>query len=215
MIHRETYKKHLKMADEISRRKDFSRLVKKYRSVIGTDHELRDDYIKACVFIALREQGVEEVWALMHACRRATGARGTDRAFNAGQRRRMENMDPVNRDLILKKAKRAGISTQGKYYCGGLGHYTDPCAWVSTDSDVLEVANKRNLELSGPIERRAVDVFDEPKSVVLAEDIIQDRMRRAIASDPKVAEQFKKNPKRTSDSLREQVIAKHAYPKRT
>lgn len=208
-VHRLVYERHVQIAKEMSESEGFGKLVEKYRSEIESDRELSDDGVKACMFMHLCEQGVDPVFAKMHACRRASGSRGTDRAFNQGQRRRMTNMDAYNRDKLLEIAKKAGINTSHKFYCGGLGRPNDPAAWVSTDSDVLEVARKRNLEVTGPVEHSAVYVPDPDEAKPLAEDIIQDRMSRILSKNPAVAEKYRKNPKKVSSQLRDKIVETH------
>jgi len=148
--------------------------------------------------------------ALMFASRQPPGVKGGDRVFCEQARHRMETMNPMNRDGIIEIAKKAGINIQGKFYCGGLGAYDDQAAWVSCADDVLAVARERDLTVTGAVNHEGSELLP-PKSVPLAEDIIQDFEQKYAATDPKLRENLKKKPTKTRRELREKIIAKHGY----
>lgn len=154
----------------------------------------------------LKEDGSPR-FAEMCAMQQAPGSKGTDRAFSEGAWRQMESMDKWNRDNIVKIAKKAGINTAGKCYKGGLGHYTDPAAWVSTADDVLAVAKARNLTVTGAVTHQGH--VSEPKRIKLAKDVVERHAQRELQRDPALAARVKKNPK-LLNSVREKVAATHS-----
>lgn len=164
-------------------------------------------------FAELIDRGSTPTAALMFASRRAPGVRNTDRAFNERARRRMEGMSTGVRENIVQIAQQAGISTQGKFYVGGLGRYNDPKAWVSDASDIIHVARERRMNVSGAVNYNGMpDDIPPPKKVELAADIVDDFERRYVASDPKLREQIRRKPNKRQE-LRERIIATHGSKK--
>lgn len=145
-------------------------------------------------------------FAEMCAMQQAPGSKGTDRAFSEGAWKQMEHMDPWNRDQIVKLARKAGINTSGKCYKGGLGHYTDPAAWVSTADDVLAVAKAKNLTVTGAVTHHGR--VADPKRTKIAKDIVERNVRRELRQNPALAEKVRKNPK-LLNSVREKVATNH------
>lgn len=139
----------------------------------------------------------------MLATQTPPGTKGTDRAFMEDRHDPVPGAPEWLVKEVLKTAKKAGINTSGKTYKGFLadsrGH-ADPEAWVSGIDDVKRVARKRNKNLTGAVEHRAVELPPEP-DIRLAEDIVQRKMRQYIAKDRKWA----KKP----GELRDMVIEKH------
>lgn len=160
-------------------------------------------------FCSLVDKGNSPTAALMFASRRAPGVRNSDRNFNESARRRMYGMSEKCREGIAEVARRAGISTQGKFYVGGLGKYTDPHAWVSDTSDIMAIAKAKRLNVSGALNYTgSPDGPPPPKHVPLAPDVAADIERKYIQDDPKLREQIRKNPKKRRE-LRERVVATH------
>jgi len=151
-------------------------------------------------------------FAEMCALQSPPGTKNTERAFMQGAWRQMEQMDPKNRDTILADAKKAGISTQGKCFKSGIGHWTDPAAWVTSAEDVLAVAKARNYEVSGVVNHKAIDKCLPPKRVKLAPDIVKQQTEKLLAREPALAEKVKKNPKKLAE-VHERVIATHSRKK--
>ncbi len=117
----------------------------------------------------------------------------------------MEQFDSMPRlqaNYVLKEAKQAGINPNGKVYCAGLADkrgWRDPAAWVSSNDDVLKVARKRRLAVSGSVN---YDPGPEaPQRKVLSESIIKDEIRK----------EKRRNPNAKAGELREKIIEKHAY----
>ncbi len=181
-------------------------LIEKYRSEM--DSEIWSDMTKLAVYVQCREQGVEKEFAAMRACRRACGTKNMDRTFNEGARRRMDGMGK-NGERLVKIAQRAGISTQGKFYVGGLGRYTDPNAWVSTADDVLTVAKERNLTVTGVINHQGHDVPPPKMTTKLAPDIMRRYLKAYYSREPALRERVRRNPKALRE-LKERITHTHA-----
>lgn len=142
---------------------------------------------------AMIADGQTERWAEMAALQQAPASQGTDREFmhgrNAGEF--LNGMPKRQADYITREAKAAGIDISGKYYFSGLADkrgWTDPEAWVSGRDDVLRVANKRNLGLTGQINREA---HEEPpkRSVGLADDIVEDLAKKQVGMSGEAAKE--------------------------
>lgn len=173
------------------------------------DAEIRYDMTKLGMYIKCRAMGVDPVFAAMRACRRAPAAKGMDRHFNEGARRRMNGMGQKSLAKILAVAQNAGISTQGKFYVGGLGRYNDPQAWCSTIDDVLGTAKRKNLEMTGVAEHKMIEMDVQPRKQGLAPDIMARFMSKYFKDDPGLAQKAKKNP-RVVNELKERIVATHA-----
>lgn len=154
------------------------------------------------------ENGCSHQMAVMLAHQQPPGVRGTDREFQKGQRQKMENYGGSMKH-ILRQARAAGIATQGKTYMAGLGHWTDPAAWASTIDDVRKVVEVRNLDCSGIVNHKAVEIEPKKKPVELAEHLVQQRMQEYLAKSPKLRADMKKNPRKTKAELREKIIDTH------
>lgn len=145
-----------------------------------------------------------ERWAEMCALQIAPGTKGTDRAFMEGRmnNQQLDSMPERSAKWLVKEAREAGINISGKYYCGGIADkrgWKDPEAWVSSNDDVLRVAHKRRLAVSGSVN------YDPgaapPKRVKINERIVREQ----------VARELRKNPGADPKALREKVIDKHSY----
>lgn len=161
------------------------------------------------VYRGMRKAGQSPALAHMLACQSApTMGLTSDRQFNSSYRRTMSRMAPRNRDAIVAQARKAGISTDGKYYVSGLGRYDDPLAWCSTADDVKAACRKKNLTADGPGIRVKGTQVDPPKKKPLADDLVKSLERQYLSSDPALAEKCRKNGKAKA-ALREKIIAKH------
>lgn len=126
---------------------------------------------------AMIADGQSERWAAMCALQQAPGCHGTDREFmqgrNAGEF--LNDMPKRQADFITREAKAAGIDISGKYYMSGIADkrgWTDPEAWVSGRDDVVRVAKKRNLNMTGQVNHKA-EALPPPKSKPLNEKIVK------------------------------------------
>jgi len=145
-----------------------------------------------------------ERWASMVALQVPPGTKGTDRAFLEG-RQNNEQLDAMPKrqaNYVAKEARDAGISISGKHYCAGIADrrgWRDPAAWVTSNDDVLRVARRRKLHVSGNVNYDPGEA--PPKRVLLSESIIRDEIKK----------EKRKNPHAKAGELREKIIDKHAY----
>jgi len=145
-----------------------------------------------------------ERWATMVALQQPPGTSGTDRAFLEGRQNNEQLNDMPRRQAayVAREARQAGISIAGKYYCAGIADkrgWRDPEAWVTSNDDVLRVAKKRRLHVTGNVNYDPGEA--PPKRVLLSESIIKDELQK----------EKRKNPKAKDGELREKIIEKHAY----
>ena len=145
-----------------------------------------------------------ERWATMVALQAPPGTKGTDRAFLEGRQNNEQLSDMPKRQAqyVAREAREAGISISGKYYCAGIADkrgWRYPAAWVTSNDDVLRVARKRRLHVTGSVNYDPGEA--PPKRVLLSESIIKDEMRK----------EKRKNPRAKDGELREKIIDKHAY----
>jgi hypothetical protein len=161
------------------------------------DHALYDRMIAA---------GESPAIADICASRKCPSNRGTDRAFLQGKMHNngFADRDPLNEETITE-ARAAGIDTAGKVYCGPLadhrGHL-DPQAWVSGVDDVKRVARERNLNVTGAVNHKAVDLPPTP-DVPLAPDIIEEMIEMQAMKDPAI---LQRDPR----ELTEELVEKHS-----
>mgnify|MGYP001481487221 CR=1 FL=1 len=161
------------------------------------------------LFESSLKQGSSLEFAAMCALRQAPGSRNTDRAFCQGARRQMDSMSEVNQKKLYEIAKKAGISTQGKFYKGSLGRYTDPAAWVSCAEDVLTVCKERNLHCEGVISHKAVDLPPVVNKIKLGPDIVNGFVKEELKKDGPLREKARKHPQSTKEVV-ERVVETHA-----
>ncbi len=130
--------------------------------------------------------------------------KGTDRNFMQGRmnNQQLDEMPTHSARWLSREAKQAGINISGKYYCGGIADkrgWRDPEAWVSSRDEILRVAQKRRMAVSGAVE------YDPgpqtPKRKLINEKIVNEEIARAK----------RRNPKAKSGELREQILEKHTY----
>jgi len=148
--------------------------------------------------------GATEQFAIMCALQTPPGTRGTDRAFMEGRynNQQLDGMPARQAKYVAAEAKAAGINISGKYYVGGLADsrgWRDPKAWVSSNDEVLKVAQERRRAVSGSVN------YDPgpapPQRKLISESIVREEVAKAT----------RLNPKAKVGELREKVIEKHAY----
>jgi hypothetical protein len=145
-----------------------------------------------------------ERWAAMVATQTPPGTSGTDRAFMEGRmnNQQLDDMPLRQARYVADETKRAGINISGKHYVGGLADHRgwrDPEAWVSNNDDVLKVAHKRRLSVSGTVNYDPGPA--DPKRKLISETIVREEVAKAK----------RQNPSAKASDLREKVIEKHAY----
>lgn len=174
------------------------------REVLRYDSETQHRYYD------MISMGQNPRFALMAACQQAPDTRHTNRTFNVERHQVMNEMKPKMRDEYLNQAKRAGISTQGKYYVGALGRPTDPAAWVSTVDDAKSVCKKKNLTAQGIVEHKGVTPPPKKKPR-LAPDIKDQLVRKRLAQDGALADKCAKDG-RAYRRLQDEVVSRHGRP---
>lgn len=163
-------------------------------------------------FDMMVKSGNTPQFAMMCLHQKAPNAGQTDQAFNRSARFRMNDMDDKQRDDIVRIARRAGIDTNGKYYCGRIGKYNDPDAWCSTVDDVKAACRKKNLDCDGVVKHKAAPVapFRGPD---LAPDIADGLVKKRLMKDEQLAAHVKEGKKKIAE-VREEVVAKHGRKRR-
>lgn len=152
--------------------------------------------------------------ALMLATRHGPEMKGSDRAFGEGQRRKMSRIPAVNQKMLDIAAK-AGISTSGKFHVSALGRYDNPLAWCSTIEDARKSAQLQNLNTTGLITNRAVEL-PPPPPVALAADLIDDEVSKRLSTG-ELAARLPRSPERRAKKLlelREQIVSERGRPQR-
>lgn len=150
------------------------------------------------------KSGGTEAFAIMCALQTPPGTKGSDRAFMEGRynNQQLDGMPERQAKYVAKEARQAGINISGKYYVGGLADgrgWRDPKAWVSSNDEVLKVAQERRMSVSGSVN------YDPgpapPQRKLINERIVKEE----------VAKQKRLNPGAKTEDLRAKVIEKHAY----
>ena len=161
-------------------------------------------------YFEMVRRGESPVMAQMLAMRQCPALKGTDSEFNRRQNDKMSDMSDDFKRKIRHIAETAGISTAGKTYEGQLGKYNDPDAWVSGTSDVVAVAKKKGLSVTGAVNVHCPDRDPEPvRKPHIAPDILNRLEKKAIAANPALKEKVTKNPSARNE-LRASLVEKHA-----
>ena len=142
-------------------------------------------------------------FAAMLALQSPAGTKGTERAFLEGMHNWAGDMNPGNRELLFEKAHKAGVSTQGKKYIGGLGKPDDQMAWVATMDDVKAVCKEKGFSSEGAVNYTAPEQKFKKKR--MAEDVVGRFMQEAVAKDPAI-----QHNKKAMKELRAKVVKKHS-----
>lgn len=155
-------------------------------------------------FLKMVAEGQSERFAEMCALQIAPGSLGSDRAYMQGRmnNQQLDDMPLRQAKYVAKEARAAGISIEGKYYCGGIAdtrRWRDPEAWVSNNDDVLRVAKKRRMLVSGSVNYDPGEMPPQRKKI--NERIVNEEVARIR----------RKNPKANPHALREQIIDRHSY----
>ena len=162
-------------------------------------------------FEKLVDEGYGHKWAEMVILQQPPGVKGVDRTFM--ERRAngewLDDMDKHQARRMLREAKKAGISTTGKFYMSGIadkrGH-KDPAAWVDSISDVKRVAKARNLTVRGAVEHKGTPM-PPPKVKPLNERLTKEMISHERKKNPKLKE-------KANGEMREMVQAKYGRNKR-
>jgi hypothetical protein len=145
-----------------------------------------------------------ERWATMCALQVAPGTKGSDRAFMEGRmnNQQLDDMPVQSAQWMVKEAKEAGINISGKYYCGGLADkrgWKDPEAWVSSNDDIMRVAQSRRMAVAGTVNY-------DPGPAAPQRKLINEKIVKR-----EVAKELRKNPGAKAADVRERILEKHTY----
>ena len=180
------------------------------------DAELRGDIVKAVMYCFLREGGAEPAWAMKSACGRAARMVNSDGSFNEHARHRMSAFaDSIGGKDYLKIAKKAGVTTQGKYFVSALGSPDSQDSWVSTTDDVEAVCRKKNLNTLEGSHVKVNTGIRDPKKVGLNPKIIDRIAKDQIAGDPALASKVKQGGDRAMKALKNKIREKHTRKKQS
>jgi hypothetical protein len=146
--------------------------------------EVRDHYIR------MINDGQTPRFAEMCALGAAPAVQGTDDAWMAGRQngQSFDQMPTRQAQRILREAKAAGISTEGKFYMSGLANsrqHLDAEAWVGSRSDVLRVAKARRLEVKGQVNYTPPEGVAPPqRREGLNPKLVNEMARREMKAEP-------------------------------
>jgi len=159
----------------------------------------------------LISEGNNPGFAAMLAMQQPPGSKGTERAFLEGQQHWADKISHNAADALHTMAKKAGISTQGKKYIGGLGKPSDPMAWISTQDDVRSALKAKGLSSVGGVNYKAPE--QEFKKRKMAPDILNKYISEELRNDKKLAEKVRKDPDKLKP-LKEKIVSKHTKGKK-
>ena len=152
-------------------------------------HEVREHYAKMIA------DGQSPRFAEMCSLQAAPAVHGTNDSWMKGRRdgNWMDALPTKQAKWMQAETKKAGISTSGKYYCGGIADsraHLDPEAWVSDKDDVLRVAKNRRLEVRGQINYEPPEGVAPPKRVEgMNPRLVKEMAKREMAAEPGLTRQ--------------------------
>jgi hypothetical protein len=154
----------------------------------------------------MRKRGESHALAEMLALRKVPACRTDDLAFKGQKNGQQFAGKEALGNALAKKLRKAGGSPAGKQYIGGLARFPgDPEAWVSSRGDIRRVVEKRGWSCEGLVNVSANrDNFDPGPGVGIADDIVEDRLRKAAAQDPSLVATKKKRAKAKAE-IREKI----------
>lgn len=149
----------------------------------NASREVRSAYVR------MVKSGVAPRLAEMLALQQPPCVRGTDSKFMEGRNNGewLSQMPKRQADFITREAKAAGIDIAGKYYHSGIADkrgWLDKEAWISGKDDLLRVAKKRKLMVSGQVNYVPPDAAEPPKRVGLAKDVVASLSKQEMAKNP-------------------------------
>lgn len=167
---------------------------------------------KQLEFHRIVANGNTHEFALMAVSRQAAVMGNCDRTFCEAMHHDMtrERSPKVVRGM-QENARRAGINTNGKYYCGFLGQYDDPMAWVTSREDAVAACKAKGVSTDGILKVKNRSVEQAPKKRFLADDLVEEQVNRILKTEPETRERVKRGKIRKKE-LRERVVAEHGPP---
>lgn len=117
---------------------------------------------------------------------------------------------PATRDLYLQRAREAGVTTEGRVYEPRLAAFPgDPEAWISSQDDMVRVAEARNYTINGDVTVKGERVEKSP-SPILADDILEGLMESRL--EEQLGPDFVEASGAVVERARDDVLTKHAPP---
>lgn len=153
-------------------------------------------------------------FAEMCASRQGTPTLGSERTFMAEVGFRDHGFADHPKwlqEILITRAKAAGINVEGKRYFGGLADgrgVCDPGAWCATQQDYIDEANRKDLivhsgsGLGGVNRGHNDEIIPMPEGPKLAPDIVNRLTNEYRARDPQMAQ-------KPVQEVKEMVIEKH------
>ena len=90
-------------------------------------------------------------------------------------------------ELYRKEAVKAGVNPTGKIYHGGIAEYPgDPKAWIDGRSHLKSICEANGWGCRGAVNTKLRNDV-EPTKVDVAEHIVEQYARKAVAADPALA----------------------------
>jgi hypothetical protein len=150
--------------------------------IAASSAEVQRHYLK-CI-----ADGQSPRFAEMVALMQPPGVQGTDSKFMEGRNSGewLNAMPKRQANFIVREAKAAGIDVSGKYYHSGLADrrgWCDPEAWISGKDDLIRVAKKRKLQVTGQVNYTPPEA-GESRRVGLAKDIVASLAKQEMAKNP-------------------------------
>lgn len=131
------------------------------------------------VYERMRSEGQSHKMAEMLATRSFPGLK-TDTAFCAGIRKDT-NVPKSYRD----KAKKAGVTTDGKQYYRSLAEYPgDPRAWQDSRSGIEKLCRERGWGCDGRVEVSLPEQAPSDDRIAVADDIVREEVAAIAEKDP-------------------------------
>lgn len=151
--------------------------------------QVSDDPNVQAFYEASRMAGESHSIAEMCALRQTPGSR-TDKEFMAGRMNGEQFADnPQLGNYYRRIAEAHGCSTTGKTYLSQLADFPgDPKAWVGSRADVEKVCRDTGAGCSGMVNVKVSEREPTP-AIDIADDILDDRVEKAIAENPDLAHQ--------------------------
>lgn len=167
------------------------------------DAEILADESRIVRYIESREDGASPRWAGIVACQRGPNITGTDTLLQRGRTNGNQFADcPWVGDAYKKIAERmAPGCTTGAYYTRQLARFPgDPAAWIRTTGDMKKAAELKGADIDdGIVKYKCKREFAPKNPVPLADDIVQDHLRRRAAVDPTIKTDKKRRKKAIED----------------
>lgn len=183
------------------------------------DHKDYERYRKQCkaenrveFYEHLIDEGNNPGFAAMLAMQSPSGAKGTERAFLEGQHTWADKLSQNAAGALHDIAKKAGISTQGKKYIGGIGRPDDAMAWISTQDDVRAALKEKGLSSVGGVNYKAPEQEFKGRKK-LSDDIVNTYVQKELKKDKGLAQAVAKSPKKLNN-LKQKIISKHTKGKK-